>query len=192
MTISLSPPTRRILALAILVAVVALPYWLAVRPVLDRFAAVDATIAEQNEMLVRYGGVSERLDALESRLTALKRDGGRADDYLAGDSEAIVAAELQNRLKTLIANSGGKLASTQVLPSTEEAGFRQVTVRVRLNAGIEGLRRILYQLETDRPLLFIDNLDISSRQDRPRAGETETDPDLTVTFDVYGFLRPAS
>jgi len=40
MTVSLSPPTRRILALAILVAVVALPYWLAVRPVLDRFAAV--------------------------------------------------------------------------------------------------------------------------------------------------------
>ncbi|MCU0838019.1 MAG: type II secretion system protein GspM [Rhodospirillales bacterium] len=190
MTTTLSPPARRVLALGILVIVVALPYWLIVRPVLDRFAAVDTEIAEQQDMLQRYGSIAGRLGTLESRLAAIKRDGGSADDYLVGNSEAIVAAELQNRLKTVIAGADGKLASTQVLATTEEAGFRQITIRVRLNAGIEGLRRVLYELEAGRPLMFIDNLDVSSRQDRRRAGERETDPDLTVTFDVYGFMRP--
>ncbi len=192
MTTTLSPPARRVLALGILIIVVALPYWLIVRPVLDRFAAVDSEIAEQQTMLQRYATIAGRLSTLESRLAAIKRDGVSADDYLVGNSEAIVAAELQNRLKTVIANADGKLASTQVLATTEEAGFRQITIRVRLNASIDGLRRVLYQLEAGRPLMFVDNLDVSSRQDRRRAGERETDPDLTITFDVYGFMRPAT
>lgn len=188
----MSPATRRILALGILVLVVALPYWLIVQPLIDQFAAVNAEIAERQEALARYRMVAARLGALEEQLEAMKRAGGRADDYLRGGSEAIVAADLQNRVKTLIDRSGGKLASTQVLTAAEEGGFRQVIVRVRLTTGIEGLRRILYELETGQPLLFIDNLDISTRQDRRRAGESESDPELTVSFDVYGYLRPSA
>jgi general secretion pathway protein M len=189
-TPELSPPTRRVLAIGILILVIALPYWLMVRPILDEFARIDSEIAEQQERLGRLTSIAERLATLESQRDALARGGNRAEGYLTGGSEAIVAADLQNRLKTLIANAGGKLASTQVLPATEEAGFRQVSVRVRLNTSINGLSTLLYELETGEPLLFIDNLDVSTRQDRPRAGETEGEADLSITFDVYGFLRP--
>jgi general secretion pathway protein M len=187
---ALSPPVRRILALAILALVIVLPYQLAIRPVIDRFAAVDGDIAEQQGLLERYGKLAAQLDTLRSRLESIKRYGGHADDYLSGSSEAIVGADLQNRLNKLVTDAGGKLTSSQVLPSTEEGGFHELTVRVRLTTEIDGLRRILYQLETERPLLFVDNIDISSRQDRRRAGETDADPSLQVAFDVYGFLRP--
>lgn len=190
MTPELSPPTRRVLAIGILILVIALPYWLMVRPILDEFARIDSEIAEQHERLGRLTSIAARLATLESQRDALARGGNRAEGYLTGSSEAIVAADLQNRLKTLISNAGGKLASTQVLPATDEAGFRQVSVRVRLNTSINGLSTLLYELETGEPLLFIDNLDVSTRQDRPRTGETEGESDLSVTFDVYGFLRP--
>lgn len=186
----LSPFTRRLLAVALLVFAVALPYWLGVRPLLDRFAENRAEIEQQRDLLSRYRAVAMSVEGLRETLDQLKASEAGADFYLTGDSEALVAAQLQNRLKTIIGNSGGRLTSTQVMQPGEEAGFRQVTIRVRMNCGIEGLRQIMYALETELPFLFVDNVDVSSRQERSRQTNTEAEPELTVSFDVFGYLRP--
>ena len=86
--------------------------------------------------------------------------------YLTGDSETLVAAELQNLVRTIVERNGGRLESTQILPPVNEAAFRRVTLRVRMSVGVEGLFRILYDLESMLPYLFVDGLDIVSRERR--------------------------
>lgn len=188
---TVSPFTRRVFAVALLILAVALPYRLIVRPVLDRFEANREEIEQQRDLLARYRSLAMGVDALRETLEQTKANEAGADYYLTGDSEALVAAQLQNRLKTIIGNSGGRLTSTQVMPASDEAGFHQVTIRVRMNCGIEALRQTMYSLETELPFLFVDNIDVSARQQRGRPTTPETEPELTVSFDVFGYLRPS-
>ncbi|MGF1641923.1 MAG: type II secretion system protein GspM [Rhodospirillales bacterium] len=188
----LSPPTSRGLALLLLGIVLVLPYALIVQPVIEKRATSRETLADYRDQLERYRRIAANVPSLQAHLEEVRRDPKSSDAYLSGDNESLVAASLQNRIKTIIESSGGSLASTQILPSSIEQGFRVVTVRVRMTADIDAATRTLYALEADPPYLFIDNVDISSRQVRrtPGSGRPATeDVQLNISFDVYGYLR---
>jgi general secretion pathway protein M len=57
----------------------------------------------------------------------------------------------------------------------------------------DSLRKILYDLESQTPLLFVDNLDVSARENRPRLPNgrlaSYTRVQLSVQFEVSGYLR---
>jgi general secretion pathway protein M len=87
--------------------------------------------------------------------------------------------------------NGGVLNSTQILDTTSEEGFRRLAVRVRMSGGSEALYKVFHALETERPFLFVDNVDINARTVRTREGQGET-VELMVTFDLFGYMRPAT
>jgi hypothetical protein len=48
-------------------------------------------------------------------------------------------------------------------------------------------------LEAGQPFLFVDSVDISSRQARRRRRNQKTvaeNVDLSINYDVYGYMRP--
>jgi hypothetical protein len=51
------------------------------------------------------------------------------------------------------------------------------------------LQRILYDLEAGSPFLFLDNVDIRTRQAPAVRGHTEDESLLEVRFDLYGYMR---
>ena len=55
---------------------------------------------------------------------------------------------------------------------------------------IAALHPILYALESERPFVFLDNLDVRNRRARRRAELEDLDPQLTIRFDLSGYLRP--
>jgi len=186
----MTPRLSRLLALALLVVVIAVPYLTIVRPYLDALSENREAILEQAALRDRYVGLAAGDAGADEQLAALHDEGGPGESaYLQGDSEALVSADLQNRVKTVVQDNGGVLNSTQILDPATESGFRRLAVRVRLSASTEALYKILYDLESQRPFLFVDNIDINARTIRsPGRGERES-VELIVAFDLSGFMR---
>jgi general secretion pathway protein M len=185
----LSPATRRIIALALLAAAVALPWRLIVLPLLDRFDAYREETAMQEDMLVRYRRLADSREQLRERLEQLQAEPTSQEGYLTGESQTLVAAELQNLVRTIVERNGGRLESTQILPPANEGELRRVTLRVRMSADTEGLFRVFYDLESMLPHLFVDGVDIVSRERRGRRTPEGQEEALSVSYDVHGYMR---
>jgi general secretion pathway protein M len=187
----LTPRLSRLLALAVLLFAIAVPYLAIVRPYLETLREGRESLADAVSLRDRYLSVAAAGAAVGGWKQTLsdESDGGTA--YLQGASEALVSADLQNRVKTVVQGNGGVLNSTQILDATSEEGFRRVAVRVRMSGGSEALYKVLHALETERPFLFVDNIDINARSMRAREGQAET-IELMVSFDLFGYMRPAA
>jgi len=181
----------RSLALALLLGLVLLVYALVVAPLIASYRQSEIAVAEAQELLAGYRSVAARRDALEAQLAALA---DRQDDsglYLAGTTDALAAAALQDHVKGAIEGSGGNLRSIQILPAEDDEGFRRVGVRAQLTATVNDLLRILHGIEGGTPFLFVDALEINNRRARRRSrDEAETmDPVLLVRLDVAGYQQ---
>lgn len=191
MSTLLTPRLSRLLALALLVLVIAVPYLCIVRPYIETLREGRETLAETLALRDRYVALAAAGPGIDAKAASLREEGDGEAAYLQGASEALVSADLQNRVKTVVQANGGVLNSTQILDATSEEGFRRLAVRVRMSGGSEALYKVLYALGTERPFLFIDNIDINARTIRLREGQGET-IELMVSFDLFGFMRPAA
>jgi general secretion pathway protein M len=188
MSFALSPPIGRALALAILVGLVGAAYYGIAAPLLDEVSSTEESIAQLRDALGRYERAGRSLDQRQAELTALKARQSTADGFLQGANETLVAAEIQNRIKTLAEQSKGELKSTQILPPQEEGKFRRITVRSQMTLKLAAAQRVFYGLEASMPMLFLDNVNLRARSDR-RTDEAGDDPVLDIRFDVYGYTR---
>jgi general secretion pathway protein M len=101
------------------------------------------------------------------------------------------------RLETVVAqaspgNRGCAISNRSPQESPSRERFAKVTVQVRMRCGNPELAAVLHALESETPRLFVDNLNILAQgffflpgQNRGQGGG------LDVSFDLYGYLRPA-
>jgi general secretion pathway protein M len=190
MTGTLSPTTHRALALAILFGLISAGYYGVVEPVADAYQATQTSIAQLRSMLERYERLGRDLDRRKAELAALKQQQTVEDGFLRGTNETLVAAEIQNRIKSLAESTKGELRSTQILPPQEEGKFHRITVRGQMAVRLAAAQRVFYGLETSSPSLFLDNVNLRARRER-RRDESSDDPVLDIRFDVYGYTRAA-
>ncbi len=195
---ALSRPVRRLLAIAILILALLAAWTLAVRPLAAKFAGYRQSIAQSRQLIAGYRRVGGARGTLERRLEEARRVRAGQKFFLEGASVGIVAAELQNRLKSIVTTNGGKLKSTQLLTPKERDGRRRVAIRVNMTAETEALARIFHSLESASPYLFLDNVHIRapravtrrrprSAPRRARAGRIGRD--LRVRYDVFGYMQ---
>ena len=169
----------------------ALPLW-------HKYERNAEALKEQKYQLERYRAVASRLDAYQARLDKLLTEDEVGQYALSQGSPALAAAELQEQVKALVEETGGKLTSVRVLPTKTDGAFQRITVNVRATMENEALQKVLHALEGATPYLQVDNLVITSRQRRnarrarrrPRAASLITS--LEVTFDLAGLMRPGS
>jgi hypothetical protein len=186
----LSPGVRRIVALALLAVAIVLPWRLIVQPLQAEFAAYEDEAAAQRDMLARFRRLADSREELRGRLEKLQEEPASQEGYLSGESETLVAAELQNMVRNTVERHGGRIESTQILPPLMEGEFKRVTLRVRMTADTDALFRVFYDLESMLPYLFVDSLDIIARDRRARRAATEPeDGVLVVSYDVFGYMR---
>jgi general secretion pathway protein M len=186
----LPPRASRALAVLILLAAIALVYLAVLQPLIDGYASAGQSIADDAAALARFRRVAAELPRRRAELTALRQRQAASEGFLQGTNEALVAAQIQNRLKALVEAAHGELKSTQVLPVQEEGKYRRITLRAQMMLDMAAAQKVLYGIETASPLLFLDNLDlrvhIGGDRHRERANP---DPPLDVRFDVYGYMR---
>ncbi len=154
-------------------------------PLLSLFQAREARLDEMRGLIRRLERGAAEAPALERELTALRAKGDISSLTLVAASDAVAAAGLQSTLSALAEAKGSRLASTEYLATQAEGQFRRVGVRVALTGDLAILTAMLAGIETARPPLFIDNLEIHSSQAGSAAGGGQTS--LAIAMDVYGF-----
>jgi general secretion pathway protein M len=176
----------RRLALAVLVAaivaviaIVAVPTWLVHRH-------YDTALSEATTRLERFGRISSTRPVVAKQLEAMRAKDTRRY-FLRSGGAALSAAEAQETVRSLIESSGGRLITMQAPVAKEEGHYRLITANVQMQANIFALRKILGAIDTNVPVLFVDNLTIRSQVPsnfRPQPG---AEPEMFVQFDISGY-----
>ncbi len=204
----LTPFLSRTLALVLSLAVFGAGYLMVAEPLLANWRATKDQVARAAVLIERFRRVGATRPALEKQMAALRRRQSSGVGYLTGASDTIAGAALQNRVKRIGEKSGAKINSSQILPTKTENGLRRIGVKLRLEADIAALQKFLHRLESGRPLLFLDKMQVRkrrvlrrrTRRSRSRTGSTTnaTTPrtveniKLTVSLDLHGYLRAPS
>jgi general secretion pathway protein M len=182
----------RTLAIALLGIALLGAYRLIAAPLLIAYREGETRIELAKESLQRFEALAKQRSLLADRLAEQEERAGSAAGYLTGPSDALAAAQLQDRVKSVVEGAGGELRSTQILPATPlegELGFRRATLRVHFVVTIEGLKTSLYELETGQPYLIIDDVAIRQERVRRRRDDPERVPTLDVSLELFGYLR---
>ena len=190
MNVALPPWVSRAAAVTLLAAVLGALYLYAAVLLIATYRNTDEEIARTRELLVRYEQIAARRHAYQAQLDELSRRQTGTGVYLSGATDALAAAELQDRVKAMVDAHGGKLRSVQILPVKADGAFTRVSVRVQLSANTAAFHRLLYGLEAGKPFVFVDNLDVRNRRAVRRSALKDLDPTLMIRFDLQGYLRP--
>lgn len=187
---SLNDVQQRILALGLFVAISFLLLTLLAWPVISKHKEYDGIIEELVFRIKRYKRVIAMQDQVFNQVEITRTkisDQGYISDL---ENEALASAELQKFIKDVIIEAGGKLNSTQVLPSLREGELTRISVKVRLSGTVEVLRTLVYALETQNPLLIIKQIDINPQRGRRNriTKKFESSNLLNINMMVIGYM----
>jgi general secretion pathway protein M len=186
------------LALGLLAAALLGSYLLVVVPLLSTYQNSAAAIEQAENLLQRQQALAAQQPQLIERLEEEREQADAVAGYLQGPSDALAAAQLQDRVKAVVEASGGELRSTRILPAESieaSPGTRRTALRVQIIVSTEGLAEILYDLEAGQPYVLIDELSVRSQHERRRRrNQSDADGDtmLDVSLELSGFVREAS
>ena len=186
---TLSPFLGRTLAVVLLLAAIGGTWSLIVEPVMTKYRLSAESIVQSEALIERYSRIARMREPREKQLATLKRLAPSTGGYLEGASDTLAAAKLQNRVKGVVATSGGQIKSSQILPPRDDGNHRAIKIRVQLSADIASLQAIFYLLESENTFLFLDNVDVRRKRARRRRNKSADDGRLTVRSDVSGYVR---
>ena len=196
MRFELTAPQKKMFALALLLALLGAVYGLLVDPLLGMYRDNRERIASLESRLAGYrqvaGNGSALRKALAERLGAVRE----ADYFLRNDKHALASAELQELVRAKIRESGGRLVSSQAYDVSEMNGRESVSIDARLQGDIGVLQSFLYQLANSRPMVFVDELAVTSIRSRAvgrvNAGANNEERLLDVRIKMSAYLRSSS
>jgi hypothetical protein len=118
-----------------------------------------------------------------------------ANAFLEGTSLALAANSLQQRIVRFVDASGGTLATIGVDPldAADDVAGRRVVVQARCEFDNDGLQKFIYQLESERPFILIDTLDVRRiSEDGAQEGGKQNSSRLIVNVRVISYYRRAA
>jgi general secretion pathway protein M len=131
------------------------------------------------------------LDQLRGRKAAAVNDGPiNGSPFLDGPSVTVAGAALLQRVSTAISNAGGSVQSSQVEVTGNPAGVVKLVMSAELD--LNGLQRLLYDLEAGMPFLFVEQLDVQAPQGATAAavaGITRMHVQLAVSGEWRGAVK---
>jgi hypothetical protein len=180
--------------LAVLLLGIALlgAYRLILAPLVVAYRDGEARIEEAKQLLQRYEALAQQRSMLADRLAEQQERAASAAGYLQGPSNALAAAQLQDRVESVVEAAGGELRSTQILPAErfqDGLAFRRTALRVHFVVTIDGLQATLHELEAGQPYLIIDDVTVRQERVRRRRSEPLRPSMLEVNLELFGYVR---
>ncbi|MEJ2453192.1 MAG: type II secretion system protein GspM [Candidatus Thiodiazotropha sp.] len=187
----------RLLALLLFIVTLLLVVASVVLPVFVMNRHYDELITGMSDQLVVYQRVARNSKQYQAKFQQLMRLQRQDRRYLKSDTESLATAELQSIVKQVIAGNQGEILSTQVTRTTEEQGFKRITIRIRMKSTLEDMVKIFHTLESKKPYLFVENVNVRSRQVARRRLPTnkaieEAMSQLDIDFQLSGYMRGGS
>ncbi|OGT32391.1 MAG: hypothetical protein A2W28_06565, partial [Gammaproteobacteria bacterium RBG_16_51_14] len=172
------------LSLCLLAVVVTGLYFTLLQPALTARKNYQERIDDLSLQLDRYRNTESEILKLQDEIEQLMLVDPDNDGFLEEKSPALVAADLQRQLKSLIESNGGDLVSTNVITDPENELFPKVTIKVHMQAEMQTMVTVFYKLAVNKPFLFTSDILIQqrhmvSRRQQPDAGKLEVRFDVT-------------
>lgn len=179
-----TPLGRRAVFAGVNALMLALFYLVVIEPARRLIADGAEMIAQRRSTLARYEAVAAQEAAIGDYARQVAETNARGE-LIDGDSEGIVNANLQARLKALAEQSKVVVRSIQMLPPRPFQGATLVGARIDVAGPHDAIHALARAIEGEPPLLVI--MAASLRGQLAMWGApNETDQDIEAQFDVYG------
>ncbi|ATQ66525.1 MULTISPECIES: type II secretion system protein GspM [Methylosinus] len=181
---------RRALFLGANLAFLLVVYLVAVEPLLGLLGEGSQALAERRATLAGYESIAAQEQAVKDYARQVEESNSRGE-LLTGESEGVVNANLQARLKALAGEAGATVVSLQALPAKVVSGQSLVGARLDVTGPLEALSQLARSLESDPPLLLVLAASVrkqSGAWSDPAEGAAAGAGDNTLEgqFDVFG------
>jgi general secretion pathway protein M len=190
---------HRLIAVGLLLFLLLGLYTIIDRWIISQYRLYQANIEQQQSHLQKLNEIRAQRPVLEAKIQQLSEDSSGDVYYLEQSNPTLAATDLQQRIKSIVESHGGNLVSTQILPLATEGIFSKVAIRVQMTGDTDALQKVVYDLESAKPWLFIENLQIRARPARrtrrPRRRGNRNPPpavprkiQLTTRFELVGYM----
>ena len=187
---TLSPWLGRLVALALFVGFLLLCVVYVVLPAAEHHRTVRQDLAHTRDLIARLSRTGQRRELLQQQVETLEDSLIDSGFLLQSETDAFAAAELRETVERIMDRTGGELQSSQNLSVTDVEGFKRIAIRVALRGTIREFMPLLYELEAQRPYLFVETLEIKSRSRRKKqkASRPIQTGLLSARLDIYGYV----
>jgi hypothetical protein len=157
--------------------------WVAVSSV----AQTGQAIQEKREIVGRLRAVAALKPAL-MQIEAAGAPSVGSEDFLEGDSEAVVRGNMQTRLTEIVSARNASLTSVSNVPELDLNGARYIGIRADLTGTMEAIHDTIFAIESSGPMLIRDaSIWLSGYEQTSEATQA---PEISAQIRIYGALRP--
>jgi general secretion pathway protein M len=182
----------RVLALGLTISVIAVLWFGIVMPLIDWHDRRAEALAELLALEVRMEDLTASLPNLKNEVAALAASGNGEPALLAGDSDSMASASLQERLQAMFMQAGVPLNTVETLPGEEAGAYRRIHLRVSFNASWPVLAGLLKDIQVATPALLIDELQLQPALHRISTAPGTFDISCAIFAFRAGTIRAAS
>lgn len=151
-------------------------------------------LGDLREQLARFETVAAMRESTEQRLQAIRNSREDANLFLLEADFNEAAAAMSDRLGQMVrtqAEQDCQIVSRQPVRPRVQERYERVTVNVRMRCQPADLLQIMYRLESEVPMMIVDDLNIIRPRARRRSGGAiaETAQSLDIRFNMSGYLK---
>jgi hypothetical protein len=160
-------------------------YFLFIDPIRRIVAEGAEAVAERRQTLARYEAVvshEEQIQDYARQVANINASG----ELIEGDSEGVINANLQARLKSIAEASRVTVKSIQMLPEKEFRGVTLVGARIQATGSYENIHELARAIEGAPPLLIITTAALRVLDPFWGGGGNQVEQNIDVEFDVFG------
>lgn len=178
-----------LLAIAVLLIYLVFFHWFVVR-----HKEYAGEIEDLRDQLTRFQTVASQRAALQELLGKIRNSQEDAGLFLDDPSFDEAAASISGSIGDMVriqADDSCQIVSRQPVRARVQERFEKITVNVRMRCNAEDFLKILYAMETNIPLMLVDDLNVIRQRTRSRS-RNQQEPEqggLDIRFNVSGYLR---
>jgi hypothetical protein len=166
--------------------VLALIWFGLVDPVRAWYADREALLEQRQTLLQHMHALAASLPALRSLSASKRGEGDQADMMmLPGATDAVAAADLQERVQKMAAAAGVNLTAVETLPALPAGRWHKVPLRISLNASWPVLTELIRAIEQSNTRILIDDVHFHS----PTVLARPTVLPIQASMVLYGFRQ---
>jgi Type II secretion system (T2SS), protein M subtype b len=186
-----------------------LAWQIAVTPALELHRDLDEAAERHQGLLQRYRALIAQEGETKAALLRLKEESDADELFYNAANVNAAATLLQQRLGELVAATGGQIraARVEIKPETKPVaeragGYESFAVNLTFATSSAGLVKLLFQLETLRPIVLVDHVFINAGpellalQHSTNAADKDKraaeDQVLGVALTASAFVQPVS
>jgi general secretion pathway protein M len=176
--VELGSPLGAVLILAAILTGLFTTYWIAANSL--------------NAMQANYSARRDLLDVLHRRgekagLAGLARS-GMHDPFLSAPTETLAASTLDDEIRRVAADVNGTVVSShpEVDHDSQSAG-NKIEIKAVIDGKTDALQALLFRLETETPMVFVEEISLETRSDSIDGNGAGADPAIHMAATFIAF-----